>query len=360
MAVGAAAPKPQLRRWPPMIRVDVRAVLASIVAAALLVACQSSVRVYRLEGFAQGTLYHVSFVAGEAIDPAAMQRAIDAEFAAIDRAYSNYRDDSVVERFNAAPPDDSATAPFEVGAPFVELLRAARDVHAASNGCFDPTIEPLQALWGFDSGDIRIPADADVRRARERVGLGRIRIVDNRRIEKHGPVTLDLSGIAQGDSAARVAALLEARGLVDYSVEIGGEIQVRGAKPGGRPWRIAILDPDAAGIRARVIEYALDRPLAISTSGTYRNFLDVDGRRYSHLLDPRTGHPVEHDTVSVTVAHADGARADGWSTALLCLGTEAGLDAAARHDIAALFIERDGAERLSPAWRERIGPMMRR
>lgn len=313
--------------------------------------------VHRIEGFAQGTTWRAAVVAAQGFDAAALGRAIDTEFAAIDRAWSNYRDDSVVERFNAL----RTTAPFEVGEGTVELVAKAADVFRASRGCFDPTVVPLKALWGFDASAPIVPEPEEIEQALEVVGLDRIEVVDAARLRKLDPaVELDLSGIAQGASVTRIAALVEAHGIESYFVELGGELQVRGRKSGDRPWRIAIRDPNEAGsARPGVIAYADDRALAIATSGTYEQGFEADGRGWSHVLDPRTGRPVAHETVSVTVAHADGALADAWSTALLCLGADAGRSVADEHDVAALFLSTDALAVRSPAWRERIGPLMR-
>ena len=309
-------------------------------ALALTAACsRPGTVVHRIEGFAQGTSWRAAVVAAPGFDAAALGRAIDAEFAAIDLAWSNYRDDSVIERFNAL----ETTAPFAAGEGIVELVRKAAHVFLASRGCFDPTVGPLKGLWDLDAAAADLPDPAAIEQAMEAVGLNRVDIVDATRVRKlDSTVRLDLSGIAQGASVSRVGALVESHGIEAYFVELGGELQVRGEKPGGRPWRIAIRKPDDPGsARAGVIEYADDRPLAIATSGTYEQGFEADGRHYSHVLDPRTGRPVAHDTVSVTVAHADGALADAWSTALLCLGADAGRTVASVHDIAALFLSAD-------------------
>lgn len=313
--------------------------------------------VHGIEGFAQGTSWRAAVVAAPGFDAAALGRAIDAEFAAIDRAWSNYRDDSIIERFNAL----ETTAPFEVGGGIAELFDKAVDVFGASRGCFDPTVGPLKTLWDPDGRTANLPEPAEIEQALETVGPGGIEVVGDTRLRKRNPaVRLDLSGIAQGASVALVAELVEDRGIDSYFVELGGELQVRGRKPGGRPWRIAVRDPrDADRARPQVIEYADDRAMAIATSGTYEQGFETDGRRYSHVLDPRTGRPVAHDTVSVTVAHADAALADAWSTALLCLGAETGPPVADEHDIAALFLSADATAVDSAAWRERIDPLMR-
>lgn len=314
----------------------------------LLAGCQPSVQLHRFGGFAQGTMYHVSYVAPAGHDTARLQRAVEAELQAIDRLFSNWRDDSVVERFNADP----SIAPIEVGPELVGLIEKARRVHAASRGCFDPTIGPLTALWRRAADQGALPKAVELAESRQQIGLDRLVTVDSNHLKKRrSDLRLDLSGIAQGASLARLARIFDTVGIDAYSIEIGGELVVRGAKPGGRPWRIAVLDPDP---RARTfpeaIEYAGERARTIATSGTYLREVEIDGQRYSHIIDPRTGRPVTHETVSVTVVHVDPALADAWSTALLCLGSDDGRAVAAEHDLAALFIQRDGRFETTPTW----------
>ncbi|MDT8450718.1 MAG: FAD:protein FMN transferase [Wenzhouxiangellaceae bacterium] len=323
--------------------------LAAMTMAALLAACGGRPEVQRFEGFAQGTMYHVAYVAPAGHDTAGLQRAVEAELQLIDRLYSNYRDDSVVERFNA----ERSTGPVEVGPELVALVEKARSVHQASRGCFEPTVGPLTALWRRVAEDQRLPDPRVVERIRERIGLDRLETADATRLRKTRPdMEIDLSGIAQGESLARLADVVEAAGIDAYSIEIGGELVVRGGKPGGEPWRIAVLDParrDAA--IPEVIEYAGDRRQTIATSGTYQREFEIDGQRYSHIIDPRTGRPVAHDTVSVTVAHPDPALADAWSTALLCLGVDDGIEVADEQRISAMFIAGNGARSVSAEWR---------
>lgn len=305
-------------------------------------------RIHHFAGFAQGTMYRVAYVAPVGHDSAELQRRVEQELRRIDRMYSNYRDDSVVERFNAA----ASTAPIEVGAELVALVEKGRQVHAASRGCFDPTIVPLAALWRDAAERGALPDEDALVRARDRIGMDRLETVDANRLRKRHPgLALDLSGIAQGDSLARLGELVEADGIAAYMIEIGGEIIVRGARPDASPWRIAVLDP---GLGDRVlpsaITHAEDAVRTIATSGTYFRRIEIEGQSYSHVIDPRTGRPVTHDTISVTVIDADPALADAWSTALLCLGSEDGATIAEDHDLAALFILADGRLEKTAAW----------
>lgn len=306
----------------------------------LLAGCRPTPAVVSLSGAAQGTTYTVRWSASSASREELAPR-LHAELDRIDRLMSNYRPDSVIEGFNRA----AADAPVPVGAEITGLLRVAREVRAASDGCYDPTVLPFTELWGFRSGQFRVPAEGALDSARAAVGLEKVEPVGEMALRKAAPgVRVDLSSIAQGFTVGRLAALLEAAGARAYVVELGGELAVRGTRPDGNPWRVGIERPLPGERRLqRVVEVLDAGPCSIMTSGTYRHYYDAGGRRYSHILDARTGRPVGHDLVSVTVFGTDPSVADAWSTALLCLGPRDGPAAADRAGVAALFIaERAG------------------
>jgi len=327
--------------------------LGLLLAGALALAvCTKPEPVQVLGGAAQGTTWQVSVWHPDGVDGAALRQRLEAELDRIDRVLSNYRPDSVIERFNA----QETTAPVAVGDEIVELVRVARQVSEASEGCYDLTIQPLLALWGF-AGDTLTPPDAAaLAQALQRIGFAQLETRPPGQLRKLAPgVQVDLSSIAQGYSVGRLAAVVEAAGIDNYLVELGGELQARGHKPDGAPWRIGVERPaPGGGAVERVLTLRAEAPVAVMTSGTYRHYFDAEGKRYSHILDARSGAPVTHNTVSVTVVNGDPTRADAWSTALLCLGREAGLAVADRHGIAALFIAEDGdgfAETTTAAWR---------
>jgi len=310
--------------------------MAALVAIA---ACRPAGGIERAEGFAQGTTYAAQWVSADVRGDVAA--ALEAELARIDALLSNYRADSAIERFNA----ERTTARLDVPEEIVALVRAAERVHAASDGCFDPTIRPLVALWGFDGPEPSVPETAAIAETLGRVGLSRVHVLGDTALRKDAAdVEVDVSGIAQGYTADRLAAVLESLGSERYLVEIGGEIIARGRKPDGAPWRVAIETPQPASGTAAIRVLTLpDERSAVATSGTYQHFFSADGRRYAHVLDPRTGRPVEHALVSATVLHTDGALADAWSTALLCLGPDDAMRVATDEGLAAiLFVERDG------------------
>lgn len=310
----------------------------------MLASCGKTLPMQQLKGFAQGTSYHVSYWSAAPLDAPAIKKAVDNEFATIDKLLSNYRPDSVIETFNR----DAATDSPEVGPEIVQLVRIAQTVHAASAGCYDLTVKPLFTLWGFNGETPAIPNENAIAETLKKIGMPHLRVVDDTHLAKEqSDLQVDLSSIAQGYSVERISQVLEKHGVKDYMVEIGGELKTRGAKPDQSAWRIAIEKPLPGEHKLhKILTMPKDRALAIMTSGTYRHFFDADGKRYGHILDARTGRPVTHDLVAVTVAHANPTVADAWSTALLCLGQEQGLKVANAEHLAALFIRLSGEQLL--------------
>jgi len=306
---------------------------------ALLTGC-SEQPIEKLEGAAQGTTYHISYWSPNLTNSAEIKSSIENEFAAIDKTLSNYRKDSDIETFNQAENTDN----HPVDAEIVSLVRIAKTVFQASQGCYDLTIKPLFDLWGFRGETLTIPSDVAIHENLSNVGMDKLDIVDDSHLRKnHAKLKVDVSSIAQGYSVERISKLLEQKGVQQYMVEIGGELKTQGVKPDGTAWRIALERPlPGQKVMHKIITMPKEQPLAVMTSGTYRHYFDDHGKRYSHILDARNGRPVTHNLVSVTVLNSNPTLADAWSTALLCLGQQDGLKAANTANIAALFIEQQG------------------
>ena len=289
-------------------------------------------------GIAQGTTYSLQWTGG-ATEPEIAAAAAQ-ELERLDALLSNYRADSTLERFNAT----HSTEPIELPSELVALLGLAHRVHAASAGCFDPTVRPLVRAWGFDGDAPAVPTAAAIDTARATVGLDKLALLDATHVRKSvAALEIDMASIGQGYTAGRLADVLERHGSTAYLAEIGGEIVARGAKPDGSPWRIGVEHPAGfqAGPALRMPQAART---AVITSGSYRHYLEAEGRRFGHIIDPRSGWPVEHALMSVTVVGPDAATAAAWGTALLCLGPEAAAAVAEREELAALLWVGSGDE----------------
>lgn len=310
---------------------------------ALLIACSKTPDLTKISGFAQGTTYNLTFqLPAHDKTPAVadIEKAVNNEFARIDKALSNYRDDSAIEHFNAQQTTDVQ----EADAELVALVEEARKVYQASGGCYDLTIKPLFDLWGFKKDEFSPPSDEALAQTLASVGMDKLETIDTTHLRKQLPqLRVDISSIGQGYSVGRIVQVLEQFGVQNYLVEIGGELQTKGKKPNGDPWRIAVEKPLPNERKLhKIASFDSGAPMALMTSGTYRHFFDSNGKRYSHILDARSGKPVEHNTVSVTLFHENPTIADAWSTALLCLGSQAGLQAANAHQLAVLFVDQQG------------------
>lgn len=300
-----------------------------------------------LGGPTMGTTWSVRY-AGK-VEPAALRHGIEAVLETVIAQMSGWLPSSNLCRFNTAIPGSRHVPPAE----FATVLSCALEIAEATDGAFDPTMAPLVDLWGFGP---RPPARAmpeayEVAQAMARTGWRKLRF-EQGRLFQPGGMGLDFSGIAKGYAVDLVAEHLASTGLASFLVEIGGELRGQGMKPDGSPWWVALeAVPGAAGAEEDFV-VAL-HGLSVATSGDYRRFFEMDGRRYAHTLDPRTGWPVANGVASVTVLHPSCMHADAWATALSVLGPQAGLELAARHGIAALFVTRaEGgvAEHLSPAF----------
>ena len=224
------------------------------------------------------------------------------------------------------------------------MIAAANEVHQKSSGKFDVTLGPLIELWGFGPREPEdpVPSDESIASALAEVGQGGLLTLDAEAgtLAKASPgVGINLSAIAKGYGIDAVAGTLEAAGVTDYMVEIGGDLFAKGKNPKDQAWQIGIEKPEAGAKAVQLVVPVSNRGLA--TSGDYRNYFEHEGKRYSHILDPVLGRPVSHRTTSVTVVADNAMMADAWATALLVAGREDGLRLAEAHDLAAFFIERD-------------------
>jgi thiamine biosynthesis lipoprotein len=255
--------------------------------------------------------------------------------ARIEMSMSTYEPESELSRFNAQTGSDW----FAVSAELCDVVAAAQQLSGRTGGAFDVTVGPLVNLWGFGP-DFSVTEPPDAERIAEVMQLTGNRYLRTDcsipALAKALPALyVDLSAYAKGYGVDSIADLLGDLGVVNFFVEIGGEIRVSGTNVKDRPWSIAIEAPDRATRSvSRIIELS---NAAMATSGDYRNYFEHDGQVYSHTIDPRTGYPVSHGAAAVTVVADSTTLADGMATALLVLGPIEGLQLAEQQDVAALF-----------------------
>lgn len=294
-----------------------------------------------LSGRTMGTTYSIKYQpAALEIDAERLQHHVDARLAEINTVMSTYDPSSELSRLNQLESDDWV----EVSRVLMFVLHTAKRIHQLSGGAFDPSIGPLVNLWGFGPDVVtEFPTEAQVVEQLTQVGFERLKLDDEKgRISRPAGMYIDLSAIAKGYAVDQIADLLASAGLENYLVEIGGELRASGVNAKGQPWHIAIERPQSG---VREVHGVLNvSGLGMATSGDYRNFFEKDGQRYSHTLDPRTGYPVQHDLVSVTVLADDCMTADALATAFMVMGQGEASKLAEKAGIAAWFIEEKNAE----------------
>lgn len=248
-----------------------------------------------------------------------LSREIRAELDAIDDALSTWSDDSELSRFNRAP----GLASVRVSDRVLFVFRESERVYRFTRGAFDPGAKVLFDLWGFGAASSadppQIPAESELAAARARSGLAKFTLAGDQLARRVPGAELDFSAIGEGYAIDRMAALLGARGVQSFLVELGGEVRVgRGA------WTVALQDPRAERDAATLGEFQLTNR-AVATSGSYRNFFTIEGVRYAHVIDPRSGRPARTGVLSASVLGPDCMTADALATALLVLGETEGL-----------------------------------
>jgi thiamine biosynthesis lipoprotein len=319
-----------------------RFILASLmIASVALASCRRDADLHLIAGTTMGTTYEVKLVMGlegNELDLKDLNDSIQSRLDAIDFEMSPYREDSELSRFNRY----HSEAPFPVSRQTAEVFAIGRDVGDLTGGALDITAGTLVNAWGFGPERLTpgIPDASTLQELLRRVDYRTIAVdLEGGSVRKRLPdVVCDLSAIAKGYGVDQVTDLLDEYGIADYMVEVGGEVRALGLNAKRVPWRIAIEKPTD---RAREIEIVVPvSGYALATSGDYRNFFEHRGERFSHIIDPRTGRPIQHGLASVSVIHHECAIADAYATALLVMGPEAGMTLAEELGLKAVFISR--------------------
>ncbi len=288
-----------------------------------------------LEGLTMGTRYRIQVRdLSQSVYLPTLKHRIERVLSNIDKGMSLYRDDSELSRFNQSPSLQWKL----ISENTADVIAMALAIHQQSGGAFNPLTSARVDYWGFGPADRSLqitslsepfiePISAAVPEANSRFQL------TTNQIRKHDSDTaLDLNGIAKGAAVDQVAAVIAESGIDDYLVEIGGEIRTRGSGPDGNGWLVGIENP--TGGLASTIQLSNQ---AIATSGDYIHFFIHQGRRFSHLIDPRTGNPVKHNLALVSVIADHAIEADAWATALMIMGPELGWQFALENEMPALF-----------------------
>lgn len=284
-------------------------------------ACARQGDYVRIEGFAQGSTYHVICHPVKGMNAASLQARFDARLQEIDQSLSGYNKGSLLSRLNAG--ED-----LPLDGLFIECFERSKEIWAESGGAFDPSAAPLFDLWGFGFSNKGQVSDAAIDSILAFVGMDLLTLeerADGTHLVKADPrCQLNFNAIAQGYSCDVVARILDSLGCGDYLVDIGREIRCKGRNAAGEKWRIGLDRPSDGNMEEgkdlQAILHVSD--CGIVTSGNYRKFYVEDGRKYAHTIDPVSGRPVSHNLLSATVIAADATTADAYATWLMVIGLD--------------------------------------
>ena len=252
---------------------------------------------------------------------------------------SNWDKDSEISIINKT----NKTTAIKISDELNEVFKTAKEINAKSNGFFDLTLDPIIELWGFGYKSKQmqvIPKENQIKNVLSLIGQKsflRMNFDNNELIKKNKNIKINLSSIGKGYGIDLIGKKLDQLGINNYIINIGGDILTKGYNSKKENWVIGIENPNLKEKLIKEIVNLTNKGLA--TSGDYKNFFTKDGKRYSHIINPKTGKPIMHSTKSVTVIHDNSMKADGWATALLALGRVDGLKIAEKEKIAVLFID---------------------
>ncbi len=298
-------------------------IIAALVVSPLV--CEAK-REHLIQGRTMGTTYHVKIVAEGHQGIGRLKSKIDARLVEINNSMSTYKKDSEISQFDQMVQTGQA---FEMSDDFSRVMKTAKIIFELSEGAWDGTVNPLVDLWGFGRAGRQtdLPRKQQIAALLPEIGFEKIQIpASGVLVKKSKRITLDLSSIAKGYGVDEVAHLISKAGFENYLVEIGGEIFASGKRKDGKLWRLGINRPRKDAAFNEVYKIVDLDNQAFATSGDYRNFFEVDGIRYSHIIDPRTGYPVSNSVVSVSIIAENCTLADGLATAVMVMGAEKGLD----------------------------------
>ncbi|MBL7978533.1 MAG: FAD:protein FMN transferase [Bacteroidetes Order II. Incertae sedis bacterium] len=283
-----------------------------------LAGCQSNKvsgdHLVELSGEAQGTTFSIRYTDSAQRD---FSKPLDSLFTAVNKSMSTWDTTSTISKINR-------DAVHVLDPMFEQVFRKSMEVSEATDGAFDVSVGPLVGAWGFGfkKGETTMPP-RKVDSLRALIGYKDLKLSGNQAVVKRKGMQIDFNAIAQGYTVDLVGQFLESKGIEHYMVELGGEVFTKGKKPDGTLWRIGIDKPTDQETEGRPLQAIVNLSnKALSTSGSYRKFYIRNGVKYSHTIDPKTGYPVKHNLLSVSVIANDCATSDAYATAFMVMGVE--------------------------------------
>lgn len=299
--------------------------------------CSKDLNTYKIEGFAQGTSYQITYYAADTV---ISSKTINTLFTELDSSLSIYKPYSLISKFN------NSEKGIEMDHHLYQVVKRSLKIWEESEGVFDISILPIVETWGFGvNKHTYIPTDEAIKNAVACSGSNKIHIEGKMLIKDIPCLKIDVNGIAQGYSVDVIADYMESMGVQNYLIEIGGEIRVKGVKqPGAKLMQIGIEQPSENSLVGPVIQKVISmKGGAITTSGNYRKFIQSGSKKLSHLMDPKTGRPIDNEMISVTVRTKDAMSADGYDNVLIGMGIEKAFAFLKKHKgLEAYFIYQKG------------------
>lgn len=276
----------------------------------ILTGCNNK-KTFKIEGNAQGTTYHITYVSENAINH---KIAIDSLLKNIDLSMSTWLPNSIISRIN------NNEGSITIDNHFIDVYHKSIEVSEKTDGLFDITVAPLVNSWGFGFTKKTTPDSAKIDSLLQLVGYKMVKLEGNKIIKTKPQIKLDFNAIAQGYSVDVLANYLENKGINNYLVELGGELKAKGKKE-NEHWRVGIDKPDEKATPERELKAVISlNNKALATSGNYRKFYEEGGQKFSHIINPKTGYPARQNLLSATVIADDGITADAYATAFMVMG----------------------------------------
>jgi thiamine biosynthesis lipoprotein len=268
----------------------------------------------KFTGAAQGTTYHITYLAGNGLN---YKKEIDSILADLDTSLSTYVPVSIISRMNSNDSDIQADH------YFTEVFKKSIEVSRRTGGLFDITVAPLVNAYGFGFTQRAMVNNTMIDSLLNFVGYQKVKLKGGKLLKSRPEVMLDLNAIAQGYSVDVLARFLETRNIKNYLVELGGEVLAKGSNEHNESWKVGIEQPSESVIDVLHLQAVVSlNNRALATSGNYKKFYIENGKRYPHIIDPRTGYPAQHNLLSATVLAPDCMTADAYATAFMVMGTE--------------------------------------
>lgn len=292
-----------------------------------------------IEGATMGTTYHITYFDSKNRN---FKFSIDSLLEIVNKSINNYDPASEVSQFNR----DSSSFTFQL--PYLlPSIEVAKQVYEASNGAFDITVSPLIDAWGFGAGKTLNMDSAKIDSLKEFIGFDKVSF-NAESINKSDPrVQLSFGGIGQGYGADVITDFLKSKGVRNMMVELGGEGMACGKNiKSGNPWKIGILDPESTRDHQFFKATVSLEDRSFTTSGNYFNYREVDGKKFSHTIDPVSGYPAQQEILSASVFAKNCTVADAWGTAFMVMGHEAAIEYLSTHpelDALLMYTGEDGS-----------------